>query len=260
MPTKKPKSRAKKKEEPSCEPTSIWHEEAHPGLTHSIVAIGAFFAGVVILGAMAVNAETSSSPTVISQLNEIKVELGLLSQRVGIIEEQLDKKTESLAYLISNCDTLEEALPLIDGIRRVPSSIACFEAAGINRPDQKFLSVAALYQYMDEKNDTNEITVQIFDFGDNQGAIDDFLTKGAYLPTDYNLVNREDTLINGLIGVFTYEGLPFSNSRYVRGANWLVVNNRFGVLMHGSVIGLTDRDMLDTIAEAVDTEVLMNIQ
>lgn len=258
MPTKKTKTR--KEKEPCCKPPSIWHEEAHPGLTHSLVAIGAFFAGVVILGALAVNAERSSSPTVISQLNEIKVELGLLTQRVGIIEEQLEKEAVPEADLISNCDTLEQALPLIDGIRRVPSSIACFEAPGINRPDEKFLSVAALYQYLDEKDDTNEITVQIYDLGDDQDVVDDFLTKGAYIPVDYDRVKREDTLIGNLVGVFTYEGLPSSNSRYERGANWLVVNNRFGILVHGAAIGFTDRDMLDMITEAVDIGILMDIQ
>jgi hypothetical protein len=239
---------------------SVWHEEAHPGLTHSIVAVGAFFAGVLILGALAVSAETSSSPTVISQLNEITIQLNLLTRRVDTIEEKINSGLPSEPILASNCDTLEQALPVIQNIRQVPSSVACYEAPGVNHPDRKFLSITALYQYLDQQDDTKEITVQIYDLGDDAQAAADFLSKGAYLPVDYDRVKREDVQINGLIGTFTYDGIATNNAEYERAANWFVINNRFGVVVHGEALGFTSRDVLDEITEAVGTDILMNIR
>jgi len=250
----------KDERQPSIAPCSILHEEIHPSLTYSLVAIGAFFAGMVILGAISVKAGTNSSPAALSQLNEIKIDIGALNQRLDAIEDRLEEQTISEKELVTDCEALERALPLTDAIRRVPSSIACYEAPGIGMPNQKFLSVTALYQYLRAENETREITVQIFDFGNERKAVNDFLTMGAYLPVDDDRVKREDTFVNDYIGVFTYEGLPSDGTEYERGANWFVIDNRFGILVHGTPVGFTDRTKLDEVTGAVDMEALANIR
>jgi hypothetical protein len=241
---------------------SVWREEAHPALTHSIIAIGAFFAGVLVLGGLAVNAEAdaSSSPTVLEAINDLRINLNLLARRVETVEEYIKSEQEAEPKIASTCEALQAALPVVSSMRRVPSSIACFNAPGISMPDKKFLSISALYQYTDVRDDAKELTLQIYDLNSDAKAVEYFLSKGAYLPVDYDRVKREVANINGTLGVFTYEGIPFDQTRYERGAYWFVINGRFGVLAHGTPVGFTDRDKLDELIRALDADALLKIE
>lgn len=259
MPTNIPKKALKDKGGVPAASRSILHEEAHPALTYSLVAIGAFFAGIIILGAISVRAETGSPSNASSQLNELAIELGLLRQRVDAIEEGRGEEPTSEKNLIADCEMIERALPRIDAVPDIPTSVACYEAPDINRPNKEFLSVTALYPYLDAENETKEIIVHVYDFGNDRNAASDFLAKSAYLPVDRNDVKREDAFLNDLVGSFTYEGLP-SDAGYVRGANWFIVNDRFGVLVHGTPVGFTDRRALDEITKTVNTDALMDIR
>jgi hypothetical protein len=241
---------------------SVWHEEAHPALTHSIIAIGAFVAGVLILGGLAARAEmeSSSSPTVLEAINNLRTDLNLLTKRVEDVESYVKSEREAEPKIASTCEALQAALPVVSSMRRVPSSIACFAAPGISMPDKKFLSVSALYQYTDVRDDAKELTLQIYDLNSDAKAVEYFLSRGAYLPVDYGRVKREVANINGTLGVFTYEGIPLDQTRYERGAYWFVINGRFGILAHGTPVGFTDRDKLDELIRALDADALLNIE
>lgn len=248
MPTKRKTSKKR------TSPQSVWHEEAHPTLTHALAAILAFFAGVLIVGALAVHAETSPSSEASSQFAELRIMLNDLTARVIRTEERLNAlRTERIHS--TDCASLTSALPHPDSMHR--SSPACFIADDRNGSDAQFQSVTALYEYEDAEG-FQTLTVQLYDFSGNSGAAEQFLADSAYVPLDKNVVKREHVQIGDRTAVFTYEGTP-NDGRYTRAANWFLVNDRFGVLVHGSPLGYTDRECLNDLTALVDTEHLMSI-
>ncbi|MBD3251084.1 hypothetical protein GF380_01255 [Candidatus Uhrbacteria bacterium] len=246
-----PIKRTKKSAAPSKRSKSVWHEEAHPSLTHGAIAIFAFLGGVILLGAVGANAETSSSPTRIAVINEVRTEVQMLSQRVEALELRLDAKQDPTHQPFRNidCEVLKNALPTLPHFQRIPSSVECIMAPGVNQPGKKFRSASAIYRY-GEGGSSEHLTIQIYDLGTDERAKSDFLSKGAYLPVDYDRVNREDTEVAGLLGTFTYDGIPNHLHKYPRGANWFLLNNRYGITIHGSPIGFTDRTQLDLLTAA----------
>jgi hypothetical protein len=234
-------------------PNSILHEEVHPGLTYSLVAIGAFFAGAILLGALSVHATIDPASSAEVRMNDIFLELQEMNERVERIEASIGMKTGDVQTDAQACDRLESALPTDgDDMERVPDSAACFETRAIQDLNQTFPSASAIYRRADA--DAEEVTVEIYDFKNHERA-GAFLAENGYLPINPGRVERENVTINGYAGVFTHEGL-LDGSGYVRGANRLVIAERYGIIVHGPAVGLTDRGLLNDVTRAVRTDAL----
>lgn len=243
---------------------SIWHQEVPPPITYSLVGILGFLAGALILGAVAAQADTDTEPNDLARsIRELGVTTNLLTKRLDRVEERLDALDggdAETAPTPADCETLKSILPILPTMRLAPSSVECFQAPGVNHPDKKFLSVAGIYQYTAASGEIRELTLQIYDMNGNSEAIESFTTKGAYNPVDYDRVKREPIAINGAEGVLTYDGIVSNETFYMRPAYWLIVANRFGILIHGSPLRNTDERKLYELASAIDFQQLERIR
>ncbi len=58
------------------------HDEVHPTLTHGAIALGGFLGGVLLVGAMAVNATDAPAPSLTSQVADILARLTKVETRL----------------------------------------------------------------------------------------------------------------------------------------------------------------------------------
>jgi hypothetical protein len=242
---------------PHKAPNSILHEDVHPILSYSLVAVGAFFAGALLLGALSVHAETNPSTSIENRANETSLELRKITKRIERIETYIGMKADDVPTTAS-CGPLEDALPVNDeNIQRVSDSTACFKATLLGS-DRIFPSVSSIYYRTNANVETGDVTIEIYDFGNNNQAAENFLIEAGYLPIDLANIERERVTVNGHDGIFTYEN-PSDGSGYERGANRLLINGRYGIFVHGPAVGPTDRELLNDVTEAVRMDAIASL-
>lgn len=236
------------------------HDEVHPTLTHGAIALGGFLSGVLLVGALAVNATDAPAPSLASQVADILTRLAKVETRLTALDG--GETPVSTLGPISSCESLTEALPAKTEWADRSSSVDCKMESIVGLPQKKFLRVKGIYQYADSDVVLQDVVLEVFDLKDDSEARATFLTKSAYEPANFDLVKRQANVINKLDGVFTYEGTPVQKKNYTHGANWFVYKNRFGILVHGSAsaLRLADKTKLDDLVSKVDLEALAAIQ
>lgn len=253
-----------------CKPRwSLLHEEAHPALTHTLIGLGGFLFGVLLLGALAVDAAKAPTPSLAGQVDQLKLDVAGILTRLTKLEARLTKLDGSEEPAepagqtlgpISSCDSLSAALPKKTDWASRASKMDCKSESIVGMPQKKFLSVIGHYQYGDNDVELQDVALQIFDLDDDTEARSTFLTKTAFEATDFNLVKRLTNTISKMDGVFTYEGLVTPPGRYIHGANWFVYKKRFGIYVHTSARLLAEKTKLDDLVSKVDLKALDAIQ
>jgi hypothetical protein len=94
----------------------------------------------------------------------------------------------------------------------------------------------------------------------NAEAVGSFTTMGAYLPADEGALNREDAEVAGLSGSFTYDGNVSEEHFYLRGAYWLIAENRFGILAYGTPLSPVNTEKLRELIESMDLSILQGTE
>ena len=238
------------------------HDEVHPTLTHGAIALGGFLGGVLLVGAMAVNATDAPAPSLTSQVADILARLTKVETRLTRLDGGEAPEPASALGPISSCDSLSAAFPAKTEWAAKSSDVTCKMESIVGLPQKKFLRVKGVYQYADSDVVLQDVVLEIFDLKDDTEARTTFLTKSAYEPANFNLVKRQANVINKMDGIFTYEGAPVQTKNFTHGANWFVYQDRFGILVHGSAsaLRLADKTKLDDLVSKVDLEALAAIQ
>ena len=206
---------------------SFLHEEVHPTLTHGAIALAGFLFGILTVGALAVNATDAPTPSLAAQVEQLKLDVAGILTRLAKLDGGGEPTPSTTLGPISTCESLMAALPKKTEWADSVVGTECTKESIVGVPQKKFLNVSGRYQYPDNSEQLQEVTLQIFDLDADSDARDTFLTKAAYEATDFNKVKRLPVTIKGMDGWFTYEGLPVRTNHYIHGADWFVYKERW---------------------------------